>query len=105
LQYAFDKEATGEKATAADTVTVEYFGKLDHNTEYDSTAKRGEPAVFKVGQVIKGWSEALQLMNVGSKLHLVIPSELAYGEQGAAPVIEPNSVLVFDVELVSIEKE
>jgi len=105
LQYSVVKEGTGEKAKAADTVKVEYVGKLVNDTEFDSTVKRGEPAVFKVGQVIKGWSEALQLMNVGSKLHLVIPSELAYGEQGAAPVIEPNSVLVFDVELMSIEKE
>ncbi len=105
LQYTVIKEGKGKKATAADTVKVEYVGTLINKTEFDSTAKHGEPAVFEVGKVIKGWSEALQLMNVGSKYHLVIPSELAYGEQGAAPVIEPNSVLVFDVELISIEKK
>jgi FKBP-type peptidyl-prolyl cis-trans isomerase len=77
---------------------------LIDGTEFDSTIKRGEPAEFQVNQVIEGWSEALQLMNPGTKLHLVIPSELAYGENGAAPQIQPNSVLVFDVELLSIKE-
>jgi FKBP-type peptidyl-prolyl cis-trans isomerase len=104
LQYQVIQKGEGENAKASDTVKVEYTGSLINGTEFDSTAKHGEPALFQVGQVIKGWSEALQLMNVGSKLHLVIPSELAYGETGAAPMIEPNSVLVFDVELLSIEK-
>lgn len=104
LQYEVITKGEGEVAKATDTVKVEYVGKLIDGTEFDSTAKHGEPAKFQVGQVIKGWSEALQLMNVGSKLHLVIPSDLAYGENGAAPRIEPNSVLVFDVELISIEK-
>jgi FKBP-type peptidyl-prolyl cis-trans isomerase len=104
LQYQVLQKGEGDNAKATDTVKVEYTGTLMDGTEFDSTAKHGEPAEFQVGQVIQGWSEALQLMNVGSKLHLVIPSELAYGENGAAPKIEPNSVLVFDVELISIGK-
>ena len=102
LQYEVVKNGEGKNAVPTDTVKVEYVGKLIDGTEFDSTAKQGEPAEFQVDQVIKGWSEALQLMNAGSKLHLVIPTELAYGENGAAPMIEPNSVLVFDVEMVSI---
>jgi FKBP-type peptidyl-prolyl cis-trans isomerase len=104
LQYQVLQKGEGDNAKATDTVKVEYTGTLMDGTEFDSTAKHGEPAEFQVGQVIQGWSEAMQLMNVGSKLHLVIPSELAYGENGAAPKIEPNSVLVFDVELISIGK-
>ncbi|MGB3210509.1 MAG: FKBP-type peptidyl-prolyl cis-trans isomerase [Desulforhopalus sp.] len=104
LQYKVLKEGKGEKAKATDTVKVEYVGTLIDGTEFDSTAQHGEPAEFQVDQVIKGWGEALQLMNVGTKLHLVIPSELAYGEGGAAPKIQPNSALIFDVELISIEK-
>ena len=104
LQYEVLQEGTGDKAKAEDTVKVEYVGTLIDGTEFDSTAQHGEPAEFQVGQVIKGWSEALQLMNAGSKLRLVIPSELAYGEQGAAPRIQPNSVLVFEVELLEIVK-
>jgi peptidylprolyl isomerase/FKBP-type peptidyl-prolyl cis-trans isomerase FklB len=102
LQYEVIKKGEGKNAAPTDTVKVEYVGKLIDGTEFDSTTKHGEPAEFQVDQVIKGWSEALQLMNAGSKLHLVIPAELAYGENGAAPMIEPNSVLVFDVEMVSI---
>lgn len=105
LQYEVLQEGTGDKAKAEDTVKVEYVGTLIDGTEFDSTAQHGEPAEFQVGQVIKGWSEALQLMNAGSKLRLVIPSELAYGEQGAAPRIQPNSVLVFEVELLEIVKK
>jgi peptidylprolyl isomerase/FKBP-type peptidyl-prolyl cis-trans isomerase FklB len=105
LQYEVIKEGTGIKATAEDTVKVEYVGTLIDGTEFDSTAKHGEPAEFQVGQVIKGWAEALQMMSAGSKLRLAIPSELAYGEQGAAPRIQPNSVLVFDVELLEIVKK
>lgn len=104
LQYQVLKEGEGEKAQATDKVTVEYTGTLIDGTEFDSTAQHGKPAQFQVDQVIKGWGEALQLMNAGTKLHLVIPSELAYGENGAAPRIQPNSVLVFDVELISIDK-
>lgn len=105
LQYNVITKGEGELAKPTDTVKVEYVGTLINGTEFDSTAKHGEPAQFQVDQVIPGWSEALQLMNVGTKLHLVIPSALAYGESGAAPMIEPNSVLVFDVELVAIETE
>ena len=104
VQYQVMKEGAGEKAKETDTVKVEYTGWLIDGKEFDSTAKHGEPAVFQVGQVIPGWGEALQLMTPGSKLHLVIPSELAYGDRGAAPLIEPNSVLIFDVELISIEE-
>ncbi len=104
LQYEVLKQGKGDKAKPTDKVKVDYVGKLIDGTEFDSTKAHGEPAQFQVDQVIKGWSEALQLMNVGTKLHLVIPSELAYGENGAAPKIQPNSVLVFDVELIGIEK-
>ena len=104
LQYEVLKQGQGEKAKATDKVKVEYVGTLIDGTEFDSTKAHGEPAQFQVNQVIKGWAEALQLMNVGTKLHLVIPADLAYGENGAAPKIQPNSVLVFDVELISIEK-
>lgn len=104
LQYQVLKQGEGDNAKPTDTVKVEYVGTLIDGTEFDSTVQHGEPAQFQVDKVIKGWGEALQLMNVGTKLHLVIPSELAYGEQGAAPKIQPNSVLVFDVELISIEK-
>lgn len=102
LQYRVLKEGVGKKPAPTDTVQVEYVGKLADGTEFDSTAKHGKPAQFEVGKVIKGWSEGLQLMQVGSKIELVIPSDLAYGEQGAAPRIEPNSVLIFEVELKSI---
>lgn len=105
LQYEVITQGEGEKPKATDKVKVDYVGKLIDGREFDSSIKRGEPAVFAVGQVIKGWSEALQLMNVGSKLRLVIPSDIAYGEQGVAPSIQPNSVLVFEVELLAIEKE
>ncbi len=104
LQYEVLKQGKGDKAKPTDKVKVEYTGTLIDGTEFDSTKAHGEPAQFQVDQVIKGWSEALQLMNVGTKLHLVIPAELAYGENGAAPKIQPNSVLVFDVELLGIEK-
>ncbi len=105
LQYEVITQGEGEKPKATDKVKVDYVGKLIDGREFDSSIKRGEPAEFAVGQVIKGWSEALQLMNVGSKLRLVIPSDIAYGEQGVAPTIQPNSVLVFEVELLAIEKE
>ena len=89
---------------ATDTVKVDYIGTLVDGTEFDSSVKRGEPATFGVNQVIPGWSEALQLMQVGSKYRVVIPSELAYGETGASPVIQPNSVLIFEIDLLGIEK-
>ncbi|PID76467.1 MAG: hypothetical protein CSB24_06440 [Deltaproteobacteria bacterium] len=104
LQYEVLKEGSGAVPKADDKVKVHYVGTLVDGTEFDSSVKRGEPAVFEVGRVIPGWKEAMQLMKTGAKYRLVIPSELAYGENGAPPVIEPNSVLVFEVELLSIEK-
>lgn len=103
LQYKILQEGTGPKPTAADMVTVNYRGTLLNGTEFDSSYKGGKPATFNVGQIIKGWTEALQLMPVGSKWQLFIPSELAYGARGAGQNIGPNSVLVFEVELLSIQ--
>lgn len=105
LQYQVIEAAEGPKPKESDTVKVDYVGTLVNGTEFDSSIKRGEPAVFGVGQVIPGWSEALQLMEVGSKYRVVIPSDLAYGETGAPPVIEPNSVLIFEINLLGIEEE
>jgi FKBP-type peptidyl-prolyl cis-trans isomerase len=102
LQYKVIKEGTGPKPTAADTVTVQYKGTLLDGKEFDSSYKRGQPATFPVGQIIKGWTEALQLMPVGSKWELFIPPDLAYGDRGAGPDIGPNSTLLFEVELLSI---
>lgn len=104
LQYQLLEKGTGPKPKATDKVKVDYVGTLIDGTEFDNSVKRGEPAIFGVDQVIPGWSEALQLMEVGSKYRLVIPSDLAYGEKGAPPVIEPNSVLVFEVNLLGIEE-
>lgn len=104
IQYEVLKAADGPKPTIDQTVKVHYVGTLVDGTEFDSSVARDEPAVFPVGQVIPGWSEAVQLMQVGSKYRVVIPSELAYAEQGAPPVIEPNSVLIFEIELLSIEE-
>lgn len=103
LQYKVIKEGTGPKPTASDTVVTNYRGALIDGTEFDSSYKRGEPATFPVGQVIKGWTEALQLMPVGSKWQLFIPSELAYGERSPGAQIGPNSTLIFDIELLSIQ--
>lgn len=103
LQYKVLTAGTGEKPTAASHVKVHYTGKLIDGTVFDSSVQRGEPASFGVGQVIKGWTEALQLMPVGSKWELYIPYELAYGAQGNAS-IPPFSTLIFEVELLSIEK-
>jgi FKBP-type peptidyl-prolyl cis-trans isomerase len=104
LQYKVIKEGTGPKPTAEDTVLCHYRGALVDNTEFDSSYKRGEPLKIPVGGVIKGWTEAIQLMPVGSKWQLFIPSDLAYGERGApGSPIGPNSTLVFEVELISIE--
>lgn len=104
LQYEVLEAGEGETPTAEDTVKVDYVGTLIDGTEFDSSIKRGEPVTFPVGQVIPGWTEALQQMKVGSKHRIVIPAELAYGEAGAPPVIEPNSVLVFEIELLGIEE-
>jgi len=102
LQYKIIKEGTGKKPTANDTVTVHYTGRLIDGTEFDSSVKRGQPATFPVGGVIPGWTEALQMMKEGAKWELFIPANLAYGERGAGPKIQPNSVLTFDVELIKV---
>jgi FKBP-type peptidyl-prolyl cis-trans isomerase len=102
LQYKIITEGKGESPKAADSVTVNYQGTLVDGTEFDSSYKRGEPASFPVGGVIRGWTEALQLMKPGAKWQLCIPSELAYGEN-APPSIGPGSVLLFDVELISVQ--
>jgi FKBP-type peptidyl-prolyl cis-trans isomerase FklB len=104
LQYKVLKEGTGETPKATDRVKTHYKGTLIDGTEFDSSIARNEPAVFPVNGVIKGWTEALQLMKVGSKYELAIPSELAYGADGAGDKIGPNATLVFEVELLSIEK-
>jgi FKBP-type peptidyl-prolyl cis-trans isomerase len=101
LEYKILTAGTGPKPTASDTVTVNYKGTLIDGTEFDSSYKRGQPATFPVGGVIKGWTEALQLMPVGSKWQLFIPTDLAYGDSGR-PGIPPGATLVFEVELISI---
>ena len=105
LQYEVLKKGKGPKPTAEDTVTVDYVGTFADGKQFDSSVDRGEPATFPVGQVIPGWAEALQLMNVGSKFKIVIPPSIGYGEQGAPPVIPANAVLVFEVELHSIAEK
>jgi FKBP-type peptidyl-prolyl cis-trans isomerase FklB len=104
LQYVVLKEGTGAKPTLTDKVKTHYHGTLIDGTVFDSSVERGEPISFPVGGVIKGWTEALQLMPVGSKWKLFIPSELAYGDRQAGPKIGPGSALIFDVELLDIEK-
>ncbi|MBL0881952.1 MAG: FKBP-type peptidyl-prolyl cis-trans isomerase [Chitinophagaceae bacterium] len=105
LQYEILKDNPGgTKPTATDQVKCHYHGTLIDGTIFDSSVDRGEPIVFSVGGVIKGWQEALQLMTVGSKWKLYIPSDLAYGDQQAGPKIGPGSTLIFEVELLSIEK-
>ena len=104
LQYSIEKAGTGAKPTTSDRVKVHYTGKLLDGTVFDSSVERGEPATFGVNEVIKGWTEALQLMPVGSKWKVYIPSDLAYGDRGAGPDIKPGSTLVFDVELLDIVK-
>ncbi|MCI5143969.1 MAG: FKBP-type peptidyl-prolyl cis-trans isomerase [Candidatus Electrothrix sp. AR3] len=104
LQYKIIKQGKGVQAAASDTVKVHYKGTLLDGTEFDSSHKRGKPAQFRVDRVIKGWTEALQLMNVGSTYELYLPPELAYGDNGASPVITPGSLLKFEVELLEIVK-
>ena len=104
LQYEIIKEGNGAVPTANNTVNVHYHGTLIDGTVFDSSVRRGEPATFGVTQVIAGWVEALQLMPVGSKWKLYIPSNLAYGAQGAGQHIGPHTTLIFEVELLGIEK-
>jgi FKBP-type peptidyl-prolyl cis-trans isomerase FklB len=103
LQYKILQAGTGPKPTAADTVVCNYRGTLVDGKEFDSSAKHGQPATFPVGRVIPGWTEALQLMPVGSKWQLFLPPDLAYGERSMGPDITPYSTLIFEVELVSIK--
>lgn len=102
LQYEIITEGSGKLAKATDQVKCHYEGTLIDGTLFDSSVQRGEPAVFGVSQVIPGWVEALQLMPEGSKWKLYIPSELAYGAQGAGELIPPHSALVFEVELINV---
>lgn len=102
LQYEVLEEGTGKMPAANDSVTVHYTGKLIDGTVFDSSVERGEPATFGVTQVIPGWVEALQLMKEGAKWRLFIPSNLAYGPNGAGNIIGPNATLIFDVELIKV---
>jgi FKBP-type peptidyl-prolyl cis-trans isomerase FklB len=103
LQYQVMKAGTGAKPTAESKVTVHYHGTLLNGTVFDSSVDRGKPASFGLNQVIKGWTEGVQLMSVGSKYKFFIPSDLGYGDRGAGGTIGPNEVLVFEVELISID--
>jgi FKBP-type peptidyl-prolyl cis-trans isomerase FklB len=105
LQYKILSAGTGPKPAASDSVVCNYRGTLIDGKEFDSSYKRGQPATFPVGGVIKGWTEALQLMPVGSKWQLFVPSELAYGDRGTGADIGPNSTLIFEVELLSIQSK
>lgn len=104
LQYLVLKEGTGAKPGPNDVVTVHYTGRLIDGTVFDSSVERGEPATFAVGQVIPGWVEGLQLMSEGAAWRLFIPSNLAYGPHGTGP-IQPNSTLIFDVQLIKVENK
>jgi len=103
LQYKILTEGSGKTPKETDTVTTHYRGTLIDGTEFDSSFKRGQPASFTVNGVIKGWTEALQLMKEGSKWQLFIPSDLAYGDRGAGGQIGPHATLIFEVELISID--
>ncbi len=103
LQYEVITEGTGKKPAATDTVKVHYEGKLIDGRVFDSSIRRGEPAEFPLNRVIAGWTEGLQLMSAGSKYRFVIPSGLAYGENGAGALIGPNSTLIFEVELLEVK--
>lgn len=104
LQYEVITMGDGAKPAATDKVTVHYHGTLIDGTVFDSSVERGQPATFPLNGVIAGWTEALQLMPVGSKFRIFLPSNLAYGERGAGQMIGPNSTLIFEVELLSIDK-
>ena len=103
LQYKIIKDGNGQMPKATDTVTVNYIGTLIDGTEFDSSYKRGEPASFPLNGVIPGWTEALQMMKVGSKWQLFLPPAIAYGERGQGRVIGPNAALIFEVELLSVK--
>ena len=105
LQYKIITEGSGDSPTAEDTVVTHYEGRLIDGTVFDSSYERGQPATFPVNGVIKGWTEALQLMKVGAKWQLYVPAELAYGESQRGPHIQPNSTLIFDIELLDINPE
>ena len=105
LQYMVLKEGTGAKPGPTDEVTVHYTGRLLDGTVFDSSVDRGEPATFPLDKVIPGWTEGLQIMSEGAKYRLFIPSELAYGSKGAGEQIQPNSTLIFDVELIKVNKK
>jgi FKBP-type peptidyl-prolyl cis-trans isomerase FklB len=104
LQYKVIQSGAGESPKLTDTVKVHYHGTLIDGTVFDSSVQRGQPITFPVGGVIPGWVEALQLMKIGDKWQLFIPAKLAYGDQSPTPAIPPNSVLIFEVELLGIEK-
>mgnify|MGYP001178315583 CR=1 FL=1 len=103
LQYQILKRGNGPKPTSTDTVVCHYRGTLENGTECDSSYRRGQPAEFRVTGVIKGWTEALKMMPVGSRWRLVIPPNLAYGEKGAGGKIGPNATLIFEIELLAIK--
>ncbi len=104
LQYQIIKQTEGKKPKATDKVKVHYTGKTIDGKVFDSSVKRGKPAEFQLNKVIKGWTEGVQLMPVGSKFKFFIPSKLAYGKRGAGKIIKPNSMLIFEVELLDIIK-
>lgn len=105
LQYVVEKEGTGAQPTAEDEVTVHYTGKLLNGQVFDSSVNRGEPATFPLNRVIPGWTEGVQLMKEGAKYTFFIPSDLAYGPQGVPGAIPPHSTLIFDVELIKVNKK
>ncbi|MCX5910402.1 MAG: FKBP-type peptidyl-prolyl cis-trans isomerase, partial [Deltaproteobacteria bacterium] len=105
LQYKVVKAGNGKKPKATDTVVTHYKGTLLDGTEFDSSFKRNQPATFKVNGVIRGWTEALQLMEEGAKWILYVPAALAYGDRGAGQQIGPNATLIFEVELISIQEQ
>lgn len=104
LQYEIITEGNGDKPGATDSVTCHYHGTLIDGTVFDSSVRRVQPATFPLNRVIKGWTEALQLMSIGSKWRLFLPSDLAYGSQQVSAEIGPNSTLIFEVELLDIKK-
>ncbi len=105
LQYVVEKEGAGAQPTAEDEVTVHYTGKLLNGQVFDSSVNRGEPATFPLNRVIPGWTEGVQLMKEGAKYTFFIPSDLAYGPQGVPGAIPPHSTLIFDVELIKVNKK